>query len=531
MLSTENKTHKIILLIIGSFVLVSGIILFIIPPALFPDPGMGFQVLRSMQLGSGFNVFISPDQSDISQNYTEFITWWSPGQYLVPYFFKLFAHLNIGQAIAITVTLSQFSGLAGFYLFFKKIGFSSKLSAFSIVFIVCQQAFAVPYVYYSGGEILLFAFEGWFLYGCVFFKKTDLALVLFVLLSGWAGFFFKSSFLWIYTAGIFCLWIRLSINDRAIWEWIRKGLWIAIPATISLVVVYVSYLSKGQSPASASSGIKLTWLTFGFPLAAPILSGFSVDDLFHGLIYHTGKAIVGPEWSIAVLILLAICSLFLIWGIVKYVQNENYRLFILTFYIISILFFGYSYLRQLTISMEARHFRIVGILIVPGMVYIVTKLKRLPVLLFSLIPLALAWVNFTYLVKGFNFNKNLSAKGITGISQPNIDQSSLNYIMKLDNENRNAVFVFVSNDIGLEITHNRIITIPPIGDGLNIDDEDYRYEGFSGPLYIVLPESYNGPKEKMIMKSFPGYTGFEISPLSDKYILYSAKMRSNFNSY
>jgi hypothetical protein len=144
--------------------------------------------------------------------------------------------------------------------------------------------------------------------------------------------------------------------------------------------------------------------------------------------------------------------------------------------------------------------------------------------LFALIFAGIAYTSFAYLVKGFEIN-SVIGRGASGIAQPNIDQQSLNYIMKLDRENRNATFVFVSNDIGLEIFHNRIITLKPIDDDLKIDMDDYTYEGFAGPLYIVLPETYNGPKEKMIMKSFPGYAGWNLSMLSNNYVLYAAKLR------
>jgi hypothetical protein len=522
MINSKNNAHKIILVITGIAVLIMGIILFFIPPALFPDPANGFQVLRCMQLGSSFNTFVGPDQSDISQNYAEFLTWWSPGQYLVPYCFKLIAGLNMGQAIAITVTIMQISGLAGLYFFFKKIGFTPLIAAISLVFIVCQQAFVVPYVYYNGGEILLFAFEGWFLYGCIALKKTDLKLLLFVLFSGWIGFFFKSSFIWIYIAGLFCLWIRLSSSNPGINGWVKKGLWISIPTIISLVVIYVTYLSKGQSPASESKGLKLMAETFSFPLASPILSGFSVDDMLHGLIYHTGKPFFDHGWSIVILVLLAVFSLLLIFSIIRYVPNNNYRLFIIVFYLLAFLFLGYAYLRQLTISYEARHFRIIGILFVPGIIYLVSKFKAVYKICLGILFIGIAYTSFFYVIKGYEIN-NSNAKGVTGIAQPNIDQASLNYMMKLDKENRNAVFVFISNDIGLEVLHNRIITLSPIGENLKIDMDDYRYEGHAGPLYIVLPENYNGPKEKMIMKSFPGYKGFNVSMLSDKYVLYSAK--------
>jgi hypothetical protein len=522
MISQNNNSPKIILIIIGVAVLVMSVILFFIPPALFPDPGMGFQVLRSMQLGSSFNTFVSPDQSDISQNYSEFLTWWSPGQYMVPWVFKLIAGLNTGQGIAITVALCELSGLAGLYCFFKKIGFTPFIAATSLMFIVCQQAFVVPYVFYNGGEVLLFAFEGWFLYGCATLKKSDLKLVLFVLLSGWIGFFCKSSFLWIYAAGLCCLWVRLSVNKQGIGDWIKKGIWIAIPAAISLAGIYISFLSKGQNPTSATNGLKLTASTFSFPLASPILSGFSIDDLLHGLLYHTGKPLLDANWSIILLITISIFSLLLIWAIIHYIPNNNYRLFIVAFYFISVLFFGLVYLRQLTISYEARHFRIIGLLIVPGLIYLVAKFKPAYQLLFVLIVFSIGFVSVRYVIKGYRINNSISAKGISGVAQPNIDQASLNQIIKLDNENRNATFVFVSDDLGLEILHNRIITMQPIGDDLKIDADDYTYDGFAGPLYIILPETYNGPKEKMIMKSFPNYAGWNVSMLSDKYVLYEA---------
>jgi len=519
-----SKSHQPILAALFIIVIIMGVILFFIPPGLFPDPANGLQVLRSMHLGSSFNTFVSPDQSDISQDYTEYITWWSPGQYLVPYFFTLITGSNMGHGIAITVTIAELLGLAGFYAFFKKIGFSPLVSAISLLFIVAQQAFMVPFVFYNGGEVLIFAFEGWFLYGCMSINKTGFKLILFVLLSGWIGFFLKSSFVWVYAAGLCCLWIRLSKVTIGAFEWVKNALWIGIPAALSISVIYFTYLSKGQSPASNAHGIKITAETFTFPLASPLLSGLSIDDLLHGLFFHTGNPVFNPMWSLVVLILLAVLSLWLIFSIVKYIPDNNYRLFVVVFYVTALLFFGVAYLRQLSISYEARHFRVIGLLVMPGIVYLSRKLKGVFRLIFILVFNVIAYTSIFYLIGGYKAN-SMAARGTTGIAQPNVDQVSLNTLMKLNKENKNAVFVFMSNDIGLEILHNRIITLPPIGDDLKIDVDNYRYQGFAGPLYIVLPESYNGPKEKLIMKSFPGYAGWQLSMLSPNYVLYEAKLK------
>lgn len=525
MLLSKDNTHRLILTLLTLLILIPGVFLFLNPPAVFPDPGMGFQVLRNMQLGASFNTLITPDQGDISQNYTEFLTWWSPGQYLVPYLFKGVTHVNLGQATALTVIAGSLSGFAGFYYFFKRVGFTPFVCAISLLFILAQQASVVPYVFYNGGEILLFAFEGWFVYGCAAIKKPGAILVFFVLFSGWLGFFCKSSFLWMYAAGLGCLWIRLSPKKLVIRDWIKTGLWVAVPALAAIAAIYFLFLSKGLTPASDSSGIKLSLQATSFPVASPILSGFSADDMLHGLIYHTGKPVLDPRWSIVALVLFATFSVWLISAIVSRANHREYRLFVVVFFITAIVFFSIVYLRRLTISYEARHFRIIGLLMVPGMIDLASRAKARYQVLLAAIFLFIAYTSTGYLVKGYWANKR-AARGVTGIAQPNIDQPSLDKIMLLDKANRDAIFVFTSNDIGLEILHNRIITLQPIGDDLKINTDDYRYEGHGGPLYIVLPETYNGPREKMIMKSFTGYTGWNESMLSAQYVLYSAKMKS-----
>ncbi|MFI5136868.1 MAG: hypothetical protein ACHQIM_03515, partial [Sphingobacteriales bacterium] len=396
-----------------------------------------------------------------------------------------------------------------------------------LVFILCQEAFMIPNVYYNGGEILLFSFEGWFLYGCISLKKPGLKLVLFVLFSGFAGFFFKSSFLWMYAAGLCCMWIGLSAKKPGIANRVKKALWIGIPAVISLAVIYFFYISKGESPVTGSNGFKLTAETFSYPLASPILSGFSVDDLFNGLIDHVGKPLFSGEWAVIILVFTALLSVVLVFNIIRYVPDNKYRLFLFVFYLTSVLFFGLSYLRQLDISMESRHFRIIGILIVPGLMVWVARFKPVFRFLFVLVFAGIAIHSFSYLINGYKVNSTY-AKGTTGIAQPNIDQASLDQILKLDKEKRNIMFIFIGDDIGLELKNNRFATLPPIRDDLKIKTDDYRYEGFAGPLYIILPENYRGAKEEMIVQSFPGYAGFNVTMLSKNFVLYEGLKKKGF---
>ena|ERR1700748_742366 len=224
MLPGRQQFPKIIIGVLFALIIVLGILLFISPPSVFPDPANGFQVMRCMEMGGKFNIMITPNQDDFSKNNLTYLTWWSPGQYLVPYVFKQLFGFNTGQASAVTITLCQLLGLTGFYAFFKKAGFTSTIAVISVLFIACQQFFVVPYVFYNGGEILFFAFTGWFLYGCTALKATGWHLLLFVLFAGWVGFICKSSFMWIYFGGLLFLWLKLSLQQKKISEWVKNGI-------------------------------------------------------------------------------------------------------------------------------------------------------------------------------------------------------------------------------------------------------------------------------------------------------------------
>ena len=503
-------------------VVILGVLIFLAPPALFPDPADGFKVMRSMEMGGRFNQLVSPDQDDLTKNTTEFLTWWSPGQYMVPYAFKLIFGVNTGQAAALTITLCQLLGLWGFFRFFKKIGFSPNIAAVSMLVIACQQFFFVPYVYYPGGELLLFGFLGWFLYGCVAFDKPEPLMAIFVLLSGLIGFFCKSSIMWQFGAGLLFLWIRLS-SKKPLSEWVKNGLWIGVPAVAAVAMIWLFFLSKGQNPASVSAGIKFTLKAFCFPLASPLLAGFSIDDICNGLFFHNGKAIFSDTGALVLIAILALISVWLIRQILKAVPDPNYKLFIRVFYLAALVFFIFVYLRQMMISYEARHFRIIGLMIVPGLIYLLSKSSiayRVP---FAVIAAFIGVTSIIYVAKGYTYNKNVSAHGISGFAQQGLDQKALNQVIALDNQNRNAIFVFVSESLPQEIKHNRVISLQPIGDDLKIEYDDYEQGGHAGPLFIILPEKYAGPKEKMILKAFPDYNGWYGSMLSDNTVMYQAR--------
>lgn len=521
----NNKLANLILGIPLVVTLIIGLFSYTAPPAIFPDPSWGFQVMRSMEMGSGFNLLISPDQADIAKNTSMFLTWWSPGQYLTPYFFKYLLGVNTGQASVLTVVLCEMTGLLGFFAFFKRIGFKPVLAAASVLFISCQQFYYIPYIFYNGGEVLMFAYAGWFLYGCFHFRKTGVAMFLFVLMAGWIGFFTKSSMMLVYAAGLLCMWINISPPRKDYAVWLKNSFAIGLPAVLSVAFIYLFFFSKGSNPASASEhSWRIIWETFSFPLASPLLSGFSVDDLTQGLVYSPDGQLFNHFWTVMVLLLLAIVSITLIICLLRYIPHRPYKIVVAVFYSIFVLFFSYAFFRQLAISYEGRHFRVVGLIVIPGVLYLISQTRMVFKAAFALLWLFITYTSFNRLHTEYTFNKTEGVHGPTGITQQFVDQPTLNYLLQLDNKQRNATFVFISADLGLEILHNRIITIEPIGADVGTYYDDYTYEGHAGPLHIMLPSEYekNGGA-KFILKCFPGYKGFVVKKVSEDYVVYSGE--------
>jgi hypothetical protein len=521
----NNKLAYLILGITLTVTLTIGVLGFIGPPAIFPDPSWGFQTMRSMEMGGPFNHLVSPDQADLSKNTSMFLTWWSPGQYIVPYFFKTLFSLNTGQAAAVTSVLCELIGILGLFTFFKRLGFKPLLAATSVAFIACQQFYYIPYIFYNGGEVLMFAFVGWFLLGCFHFKKLSIPLVVFVVLSGWIGFFSKSSMMLIYASGLLCLWINISPPRKDYTTWIKNGFGIGIPFVISVAGIYLFFLSKGENPASEhAGGWRVIWETFTFPLASPLLAGLSIDDLANGLVYSPDGQMFTHFWTVVILLSLALISIVLIIGIVKYVPYQNYKLVIVVFYATSVLFFSYAFFRQLAISYEGRHFRTVGLLVIPGILYLVSKWHTSFKALFGFMWLFIAYSSFNRLNSDYFYNKREGVHGSSGLTQQFVDQPTLNYLMQLDKRQHNALFVFTSADLGLEIEHNRIITLEPIGLDVKVNYQDYVHKGHAGPLHILLPSDYeeNG-RAKFILKCFPGYKDFKINRITEDYTVFSAE--------
>jgi hypothetical protein len=77
---------------------------------------------------------------------------------------------------------------------------------------------------------------------------------------------------------------------------------------------------------------------------------------------------------------------------------------------------------------------------------------------------------------------------VSGIAQQNIDQAALNKVIAIDNQVRNATFVFVNKELGLEIAHNRVLGLEPIGNDLNITNTTVMPDHYTSYFPIITPD-------------------------------------------
>jgi hypothetical protein len=214
-------------------------------------------------------------------------------------------------------------------------------------------------------------------------------------------------------------------------------------------------------------------------------------------------------------------SLALVIGAFKIMPSKNYALALAVFYTVANVFFIYLYLKQAAVSMEGRHFRMLGLLALPGVIYLASKFKATKII-FGVI-----WIGFFYWeAKTFmlDFKYNLHApRASSGLSQQAYDQPTLDTLVKLDNAQKNkAIFVVPNPDISIEIQHNRLITLT--FDDMDINDiKAARYTGNGGIIYMLMPVRYvkNG-MANLAVKSFVNYHHFKQQQLSKSFYLYTA---------
>ena len=335
------------------------IVLFIVSLSIRPtmnfDSGYGFLALRSMLDGGEFNAVPVPDPADIGVDRATFLSWWTPGQYLVPGLF-VWLGTDYGIAVSLTTLIATLVGVVGWLQVARSFNATPFVLLLFASGLVMFRHVTLAFQTYNGGEVLLFAIAPWTLHGLRWAadKSTATCFAISLLMAALL-FFAKLTGLVVFGANV----LAISLTETARHHRVASAvlaMWVT-SATVA-VLFMISWHSRGVVPAGGS-GFAFSWPAISFPLTAAALSGVSGLDLLSWLLPRPSDLVVATY-------VLGPLSLLLMAWIWFRVRNTPYRsmgacLFsVIAFYVALV---AALYFRGAPISLHERHLRYAGILL------------------------------------------------------------------------------------------------------------------------------------------------------------------------
>jgi hypothetical protein len=259
----------------------------LVPPSMYSDSGWGMLEWRTLASSGHFNTIATPDPADISKDRLEFMTWWSPGQYLIPGVFTVLG-LRLGSAFSITAGLSLLCCLLGWIRVLKHFALSPQAATLAVAFLSTFRYSTLPFGIYHGGEILLQGITPWLiLAGCHVPVVSALRAASFAGLAILIGFFAKLIGVLVAGAALTAGSVVALIRLRRITIGMVAG---ASGAILAAGLLYATWFSRGATPASGT-GWSFQSSNFILALAAPWGAGVSWMDMLAWLLLN-------PQWPI-----------------------------------------------------------------------------------------------------------------------------------------------------------------------------------------------------------------------------------------
>lgn len=475
----------------------------LVPPSLSQDPSQGVMEWRTLVAGGPINSIITPDPADISRDRATLVTWWSPGQYLMPGIFTLLG-IRLGTAFTITVGVSLLSCLLGWIQVAKHFALSSRTATLAVLFIATFRYSTLPFGIYNGGEILLQGITPWLiLTGCCIPSMSALRAAGLTCLAIWIAFFAKLTGLMVVSAALLAAGVEALVRLRRITAGMVAG---AVGAILAVGSLYVGWFSRGATPASGT-GWSFRFGDVFFALAAPWGAGISWGQMLAALLRRSvlhgegstfdARPITGGDTSAIVWFFLPPVLVFATvilkgWHLRANDANLS-RLLMITvcFYTVCALAMSAIYLKGGDVNFEDRHLRAAGMLIFVCVLAVADRLPR-----YSVSRLAVGVLcGFMSLYGCFAFarrawsTKQGEIDHYSRTRQASVDANAIEFVRAaFAREGRDSVFVLPSADIAcVFLPSARILThLIEFESEATISARTYRGR-VRGRLYVILP--------------------------------------------
>lgn len=513
-----NREIRIEILLVVSM-LVFCIYTFMSPLIPSIDSVAGFLTYKGTLTTGNFNYYAEVSSMDLSKDVSWFVSWWSPGQWIFPALFNYFFGLSLGAASIVVTVAGAISGMLGFYKLFRSFGFEKKISIVSLCVIFASYTFFYSFVVYQGGEILSFAIFPWFALTVVKSRSPSIKDLFWIFILFLVCFIAKTTLL------IYCIMVLIYkgiINTRENKRQqdrlnIPKQFLYLLPGIIAGLIIYFSFLVRGITPA-ATGNPALSFHDVLVPAASPLLSCLSLQQI----ILRTVNA--NSDYYIFSLCAVTACLFIFLANIIKSkVLFKGYKTFYLVLYGGVAVFFIFIYFVNMPVDYSSRHFKILGYLLIPGVVTLfVKKVKQLNLNIISLFVCLLGVLFFIYIKQGWikdrfisnqYFYRNFDNKELVD----KLDLQAYTELMRRADSiasKNGIIYVDANADLAMDLSQ-RIITQRSVDGRITTV-----YEG-KGPriLACIEKETYNFNNNRL-QDLFPDYKEFKLVGETKRFLFF-----------
>jgi hypothetical protein len=401
-----------------------------IPPRIFIDGGVGFLALRSMLEGGAFNSITVADPANIANDVAIFLTWWTPGQYLVPGSF-IWLGSGYGVAVSLTALIATLIGVVGWIQIARSFGVNPFVL---FVFVLGLNTFAyvtLPFRMYNGGELLLFAAAPWSLYAMLWAaNKRPILCFAISLLSAALLFFAKLIGLVVFATNVVAISLLALVSQRRL-EYSTIVMWVA--SAIGALCFIMFWVARGRVPAGEWGTFTFSWLPIWFSVTSVALSGISGLEILHWFLAHPWVRVIS-DYSIVIKLSYVLGPLGLllmvwVWLRLRYTRYRDTAVLLLTIILLYAIAVSAMSLWRV-IPMEERYFRYAGILF---FLLLLTAIDQWNVRFVKGLASVVVIVFGLYGLKNYITDKYAQMRAgyydpVTGISQDMISPAVLEYL-------------------------------------------------------------------------------------------------------
>ena len=521
----------------------AGICLCFFPLVLSIDSVYGFLAYKGTLYTQSFNMIATVSSFNIGTIEKTFVSWWSPGQWMLPAFLNYFTGIKTGIACIIITIAANCAGLMGYYRLFRYFKFSPVVVSLSLLAILCSSTFYYSYFVYQGGEVLSFGIFPWFCLYTLRLQKVNAASALCIIALFLLCFIAKSTLILYCTLILMAKSIHLTYDKKSFFPGINKWqsiFFLAVSACASITLIYFFYLSKGATPVSDKSKFfHLRISDMLIPLSSPLQSILSVREWLTRadkiITIHYTQNPIAIYYTYIVSFVLALITIF--FGIaIRGSQsiNSGYKVYLFFMYGGVSLFFFLSYAFNSQIGYDARHYKLLGYLFIPAMLTILyNKVRTRYIHIITLIFILLAVSDFIYLKNKWEAGRYVSTNYFyrhfdTLTNTDSLSEPAYKKLVALDNKIENKqhdsviFFIEADPDVALDLKHMAVL--PPPGKNFLPGV----YYGKGPELIICVSKKTLNLTKNALKTKFPDYANFELLDETDDYLFFSAKNQITF---